>query len=70
MADTVIFTGIFYGNRVSQLIVSQKIPVAVIDMAAGSLDFLGLLYLQLIIIQIFLPSYDLQIEDPLNEDCG
>ncbi len=68
MADTVILPGILYSDRISQLVISQKITVAVIDMAAGSLHFLCLLYLQLVIIQIFLSFNDLKIEYPLDEN--
>ena len=70
MLPIVIFTVILYGDRICQFVVSQKIPVTVIDIPAGSLYFFGFLNLKLIIIQIFLSLYNLQIEYPLDKDCG
>ena len=59
LLDAVIISVVFNRNRVGQFIVSQEDAIAVIDLAAGSLDFLGLLDLKLIIVKIILPFYNL-----------
>ena len=70
MLPVVILAVVFYRDCIGQFVIGQKLPVAVKDIPAGSLYFLGFLNLQLIIIQIFLSLYDLQIEYSLNQNRG
>ena len=59
MLTVIIFTNILYSDSICQFVIRQKIPIAVINIPAGSLYLLGLLNLQLIIIQILLSLYNL-----------
>ena len=57
-----VITGILYRYRVGQLIVSQKIPVAVIDVATGTRCRHGFFDHLDIIFQIGFSVYDLKVE--------
>ncbi len=70
MFPVIIFPVVLNGNCICQFIICQEIPIAVIDIAAGTLYLLGLLDLKLVIVQIFLPLHDLKVEYPLHQYCG
>ena len=57
-------------HGVSQFIVSQKVPVAVIDISPCTGKLLGLLDGQQKVVLVFLTVDDLKIKAPIDQDCG
>ena len=51
-------------------LISEELAVAVINIAPRPFYILRLLYLQFVIIKIFLTFYNLEKKDSLDENCG
>ncbi len=65
-----IFAVILNCDSICQLVVGEQFPVAVVDVAPRSFHILRLLDLELIIIKILLPFYNLKIKYLLDKDAG
>ena len=64
------FEHILYLHGIGQLIVGQHIAVPVINIAAGTGDVPGLLYLQDEFLQILLSMDNLQLKAAVNQHAG